>query len=56
MVSLNSFTIPFLFIEKQFIHKIPLPDEVYESDYADVRNKRFKSAKLSIEYEVIANT
>ena len=37
---------------KQFIHNIHLTDEVYESDYDDVRNKRFKSAKLAIEYEV----
>ena len=29
-----------------------MTDEVYESDYDDVRNKRFKSAKLAIEYEV----
>ena len=38
---------------KQFIHDIHLTDEVYEKDYEDVRNKRFKSAKLAIEYEVI---
>ena len=37
---------------KQFIHDIHLTDEVYEKDYEDVRNKRFKSAKLAIEYEV----
>ena len=37
---------------KQFIHNIHLTDEVYEGDYDDVRNKRFKSAKLAIEYEV----
>ena len=37
---------------KQFIHDIHLTDEVYEKDYEDVRNKRFKSAKLATEYEV----
>ncbi len=37
---------------KQFIHDIHLPDEVYEKGYEGVRNKRFKSAKLAIEYEV----
>ena len=37
---------------KQFIHDIHLTDEVYEKDYEDVRNKRFKSAKLAIENEV----
>ena len=34
------------------MHNIHLTDEVYEKDYEDVRNKRFKSAKLAIEYEV----
>ena len=37
---------------KQFIHTIHLREEVYESQYEDVRNKRFKSAKLGMEYEV----
>ena len=42
----------FFIAAKQFIHVIHLGDEVYESHYGDVRNKRFKAAKLGIEYEV----
>ena len=44
--------ISFYDLGRQFIHDIHLTDEVYEKDYEDVRNKRFKSAKLAIEYEV----
>ena len=38
--------------EKQFVQELHLPDEIYESDYAEVTNKLFKSAKLALEYEV----
>ena len=41
-----------LVLAKQFIQEIYLPEEIYESDYAEVTSKLFKSAKLALEYEV----
>ena len=52
MVKTEKSMLSFYDLGKQFIHDIHLTDEVYEKDYEDVRNKRFKSAKLAIEYEV----
>ena len=52
MVNTEKYILSFYKLGRQFIHNIHLTDEVYEKDYEDVRNKRFKSAKLAIEYEV----
>ena len=52
MVNTEKNILSFYYLGKQFIHDIHLTEEIYEKDYEDVRNKRFKSAKLAIEYEV----
>ena len=42
----------FFFVVKQFVHVLHLKDEEYLDSFNDVRQKRFKATKLSIEHEV----